>query len=365
VMSGWGTILQGSALSKTICAYVDDLLTIKENYDVVLVGVEGGGKSIFRERATLVSLPSPCDPCLVRACQKALLLAFVAFVKLPRTKDAIAKFYPPNMVDTIFTFIATLNLDHVDELYTSMLVDGVASSFEALEAFFHCREHVLIESLVVRAESPDDTSYVHQDDLLHSMHWLPQLDDALRVLNPSFIPTKRDFLYLNSYSAGIVETFVPFKGKTIRIVDLPSRFARKRWLHCFFDMDAFVLFVDLAKLHLPLYANSTKQTSQEWPVLMSAILRFHARTRMIVIGTRFDELVTLAKFDEYQTLVHNLFCIPHHIANPHTLAEFMIRRKAVSILKVIVCICYNFSFAGIVDQALDLSINGEHKVQYL
>uniref|UniRef100_A0A183CAI6 Uncharacterized protein n=1 Tax=Globodera pallida TaxID=36090 RepID=A0A183CAI6_GLOPA len=90
----------------------------------------------------------------------------------------------------------------------------------------------------------NETTFKHSFDLnLHSStkHFLDSID---QISNPSYRPSEQDILLTRIRTTGVTEQSFTIKEMKFRVFDVGGqRSERKKWIHCFEDVDAIIFVV--------------------------------------------------------------------------------------------------------------------------
>jgi len=79
-------------------------------------------------------------------------------------------------------------------------------------------------------------------------------EDVKRVTASDFVPSEQDVLRARIQTTGIVEIRFPFKGRDFVLVDVGGqRSERKKWIHCFQDVNALLFCAGLSEFDQVLY----------------------------------------------------------------------------------------------------------------
>ncbi|VDM15159.1 unnamed protein product [Wuchereria bancrofti] len=74
-----------------------------------------------------------------------------------------------------------------------------------------------------------------------------QIDDSAKY-SPNYLPTEQDLLRTRIKTTGITEVHFELKGLTFRVIDVGGqRSERKKWIHCFDNVNAIIFISSLSE----------------------------------------------------------------------------------------------------------------------
>ncbi|XP_075252880.1 guanine nucleotide-binding protein G(o) subunit alpha-like [Convolutriloba macropyga] len=98
------------------------------------------------------------------------------------------------------------------------------------------------------------------------------LDDLDRIGEPDYLPTEQDVLRTRVKTTGIVETHFSFKNLNFKVFDVGGqRSERKKWMHCFEDVNAIIFCAALSAYDQVLYEDETTNRMHESTRLFDSI----------------------------------------------------------------------------------------------
>ncbi|BGP52434.1 guanine nucleotide-binding protein subunit alpha [Rhodotorula kratochvilovae] len=97
-------------------------------------------------------------------------------------------------------------------------------------------------------------------------------DEMHRVGQPGYIPTDQDILRTRVRSTGIVEEVFAVKGQKLRVFDVGGqRSERKKWIHCFENVNVLVFVAAISEYDQVLFEDSTVNRLAEASMLWESI----------------------------------------------------------------------------------------------
>uniref|UniRef100_A0A8R1IWS1 Uncharacterized protein n=1 Tax=Caenorhabditis japonica TaxID=281687 RepID=A0A8R1IWS1_CAEJA len=74
------------------------------------------------------------------------------------------------------------------------------------------------------------------------------LDNLPRLSSPNYVPSEQDLLRTRIKTTGITEVLFELKGLTFRVIDVGGqRSERKKWIHCFDNVNAIIFISSLSE----------------------------------------------------------------------------------------------------------------------
>ena len=136
-----------------------------------------------------------------------------------------------------------------------------------------------------------------QECLKHAIEY--QLSDSApyyfkridKILDPSYTPTEQDVLQSRLQTTGIVETSFNHGYKTYKLFDVGGqRTERRKWLHCFDDVNAVLFVAALSGYDMTLIEDGTTNRMEESLNLFQAICvnKFFNNSSIILFLNKFD-----------------------------------------------------------------------------
>jgi hypothetical protein len=182
-----------------------------------------------------------------------------------------------------------------------------------LEAFFEHRDAVI----TVASATPGKNDSYYEDDAVHrlvvSTIWWPRLADATTLFDPNYKPSMLDKLLLRSATTGLVEYDFDHNDHHITLIDVAGpRSERKRWAHCFTEVDAIVFCVDLSTFHYKLYEDETVTQYQQARHLFDDLInsKWFKGCNVILLGTHVDVLARMFRYPQVRDEIGRRLVVP-------------------------------------------------------
>ncbi|KAL3099414.1 hypothetical protein niasHS_002869 [Heterodera schachtii] len=124
------------------------------------------------------------------------------------------------------------------------------------------------------------------------------LESVDRIAKPDYRPTEQDILLSRIKTTGIIE--VKFKMKTVdfRVFDVGGqRSERKKWIHCFEDVNAIIFITAISEFDQVLFEDETTNRMVESMRLFESICnsRWFTNTSMILFLNKMDLFIEKIK----------------------------------------------------------------------
>ncbi|KAI1730196.1 g-protein alpha subunit domain-containing protein [Ditylenchus destructor] len=132
-------------------------------------------------------------------------------------------------------------------------------------------------------------------------HFLDNLD---RICNPSYRPSQQDILLTRIKTTGIVEVTFVIKGVQFRVFDVGGqRSERKKWIHCFEDVNAIIFVAAISEYDEVLFEDETTNRMIESMRLFESICnsRWFINTSIILFLNKKDLFAEKIKFVSIRT----------------------------------------------------------------
>ncbi|CAJ0937425.1 unnamed protein product, partial [Mesorhabditis belari] len=101
---------------------------------------------------------------------------------------------------------------------------------------------------------------------------VPFLDNLPRLSAPNYVPTEQDLLRTRIKTTGITEVLFELKGLTFRVIDVGGqRSERKKWIHCFDNVNAIIFISSLSEYDQTLREDNCTNRMQESLKLFDSI----------------------------------------------------------------------------------------------
>ncbi|CAD5219668.1 unnamed protein product [Bursaphelenchus okinawaensis] len=98
------------------------------------------------------------------------------------------------------------------------------------------------------------------------------LDNLPRLAQPDYIPNEQDLLRTRIKTTGITEVLFELKGLTFRVIDVGGqRSERKKWIHCFDNVNAIIFISSLSEYDQTLREDNCTNRMQESLKLFDSI----------------------------------------------------------------------------------------------
>uniref|UniRef100_A0A915AXA7 Guanine nucleotide-binding protein alpha-7 subunit n=2 Tax=Parascaris univalens TaxID=6257 RepID=A0A915AXA7_PARUN len=98
------------------------------------------------------------------------------------------------------------------------------------------------------------------------------LDNLSRLSAPNYLPTEQDLLRTRVKTTGITEVLFELKGLTFRVIDVGGqRSERKKWIHCFDNVNAIIFISSLSEYDQTLREDNCTNRMQESLKLFDSI----------------------------------------------------------------------------------------------
>ena len=111
------------------------------------------------------------------------------------------------------------------------------------------------------------------------------------ILNPSYVPSEQDVLQSRVQTLGVVETSFKEGSNTFYLFDVSGqRSERRKWLHCFDDVEAVLFVAALSGYDMTLTEDGTTNQMEESLHLFQAICvnKFFKSSLVILFLNKFD-----------------------------------------------------------------------------
>lgn len=104
-----------------------------------------------------------------------------------------------------------------------------------------------------------------------TMYFLSNFD---RILADNYIPTNKDMLFMKKSTTGVYESSIKFHGYIFRMVEVGGqRSERRKWIHCFEDVDSTIFLASLAEYDMNLLEDSSINRLKESIALFKTLLK--------------------------------------------------------------------------------------------
>ena len=211
-------------------------------------------------------------------------------------------------IDELNSFISIIH----DNLLTSMV--QVIKAMDKLNITLHNPSSQAYASKIINFPTPlehgmmipseigEKIKVLWQDDgfqecLKHAVEY--QLSDSApyyfknkdRILDPSYRPNEQDVLQSRVQTTGIIETSFKQGNTTYKLFDVGGqRSERRKWLHCFDDVNAVLFVAALSGYDMTLIEDGTTNRMEESLNLFQAICvnKFFNNSTIILFLNKFD-----------------------------------------------------------------------------
>jgi len=125
-------------------------------------------------------------------------------------------------------------------------------------------------------------------NLDNTQHFMAQID---RVSSANFTPTDDDCLRCRSATTGVQEMTIFIEGHDFVIVDVGGqRSERRKWAHCFENVDAIIYLVSLSEYDMTLFEDGVTNRMQESMSLFDQIcnMQWFMNTSLILFLNKKD-----------------------------------------------------------------------------
>ena len=100
------------------------------------------------------------------------------------------------------------------------------------------------------------------------------LSNFERILRDGYIPTNQDMLFMKKSTTGLYETSIKFQGHRFRMVEVGGqRSERRKWIHCFEDVDSTIFLASLSEYDLNLFEDCQINRLKESIALFRTLLK--------------------------------------------------------------------------------------------
>uniref|UniRef100_A0A915KJ36 Uncharacterized protein n=1 Tax=Romanomermis culicivorax TaxID=13658 RepID=A0A915KJ36_ROMCU len=137
-----------------------------------------------------------------------------------------------------------------------------------------------------------------KDRLLFKFSLSSFLDDIDRIGSPSYVPTEQDILRLRIATTGINEVEFTMKNTKYRVFDVGGqRSERRKWIHCFDNVNAVIYVAALSDYNLTLAEDNHTNRLQESVKLFETICnsKWFLSTPMLLFLNKRDLFVDKIK----------------------------------------------------------------------
>uniref|UniRef100_A0AC35U4A1 Guanine nucleotide-binding protein alpha-7 subunit n=1 Tax=Rhabditophanes sp. KR3021 TaxID=114890 RepID=A0AC35U4A1_9BILA len=98
------------------------------------------------------------------------------------------------------------------------------------------------------------------------------MDNLTRLSGPEYVPNEQDLLRTRIKTTGITEVLFELKGLTFRVIDVGGqRSERKKWIHCFDNVNAIIFISSLSEYDQTLREDNCTNRMQESLKLFDSI----------------------------------------------------------------------------------------------
>ncbi|TNY20341.1 heterotrimeric G protein alpha subunit B [Rhodotorula diobovata] len=180
---------------------------------------------------------------------------------------------PAHLVQTA-EYLASVSTDEAVDLNTGDIVPHIRDAIVALWAEPATKE-------VVRNSA--------QFQLNDSARYF--FDEMDRVGQPGYTPTDQDILRTRVRSTGIVEETFDVRGQKLRVFDVGGqRSERKKWIHCFENVNVLVFVAAISEYDLVLYEDETVNRLAEAAMLWESIAgsRWFGSSAFVLMLNKID-----------------------------------------------------------------------------
>jgi GTPase SAR1 family protein len=125
-------------------------------------------------------------------------------------------------------------------------------------------------------------------NLDNTQHFLAQID---RIAQPSYEPSDDDCLQCRSATTGVQEMTINIEGHDFLVVDVGGqRSERRKWAHCFENVDAIIYLVSLSEYDQTLFEDGVTNRMQESMSLFDQIcnMQWFMHTSLILFLNKKD-----------------------------------------------------------------------------
>lgn len=135
----------------------------------------------------------------------------------------------------------------------------------------------------------------------NSKHFLDAID---RIARPDYRPTEQDILLSRIKTTGIIEVKFKMKNVDFRVFDVGGqRSERKKWIHCFEDVNAIIFITAISEFDQLLFEDETTNRLIESMRLFESICnsRWFLNTSMILFLNKKDLFTEKIKHSSIKT----------------------------------------------------------------
>jgi hypothetical protein len=121
-----------------------------------------------------------------------------------------------------------------------------------------------------------------------------------RIIEDGYLPTNKDMLFMKKSTTGVYETSINFQGHLFRMVEVGGqRSERRKWIHCFEDVDSTIFMASLAEYDMNLVEDFSINRLRESIALFKIVLETELfKNRKIILF--------LNKVDLFEEKIHNI-----------------------------------------------------------
>jgi len=221
---------------------------------------------------------------------------------------------------TIFKQMKVINKDGYTKAelkeFVGIVHSNVCASMKAMVESFdklsiEMDDEVKSCAATFREKAADDKLNPELGDLINKMWQLPQIktqfarrsefqlndsaefyfDNIERIANPDYLPTTDDVLRSRVRTTGIVQSEFIIKGIEFAMFDVGGqRNERRKWIHCFDNVDAVVFVASLSEFDQVLFEDETQNRLDEALDLFQQIVnsKWFKETSMILFLNKKD-----------------------------------------------------------------------------
>ncbi|GAA5880081.1 hypothetical protein JCM8547_003545 [Rhodosporidiobolus lusitaniae] len=242
----------------------------------LLLGAGESGKSTIVKQMRLIYAKPYSE-------EERLAYREIVFANTVQSAQAVLAGYPLvslPLPPSLAPIAALLNSVEADSVSDPSLGGGMRPQIaEALRAFWAEETTKKVVEMSARFQLNDSASYF--------------FDSLPRLSSSSYIPTTADVLRTRVVSTGIVEETFEIKalGRKLLVVDVGGqRSERKKWIHCFENVQVMLFVVAISEYPQKLYEDNTVNRLDEAAQLWESIAgsRWFRSTTMVLFLNKLD-----------------------------------------------------------------------------
>ena len=200
---------------------------IKKEMKILSLGTAGSGKSTFFKQMKVIHLGGFSEE-ERRTYRDGILISIFNFTY--KVLDTYGVFLLDPYESEIYQKLRHLNIKK-----TPQEISHESHIFDDLMAFFqseNCKKFLANTN----------------ENIYSLVYFVNKIDE---ILKDDYIPTTEDILHVRIPTTGVVEMIFDYKNIPFRMIDVGGQSSeRRKWFHCFADVNAIIFVVDISSYDL-------------------------------------------------------------------------------------------------------------------